>query len=302
MMVRSLLPAILSLCASSSLQSQDRVERIVVAPAETLHVSLWGKGDPVVIVPGIWSSTYAFRKVIPGLARNRLRVIVIEPLGVASSSRPRSADYSMTAQSRRIAAALDSLRVRDALFVGQALSASMLLRLAIESPRLIRGMVSLEGGAEDESSTPGLRRGLGIASVLLRIFPSQSLIRPRVRSNLENVSGDRSWITPEVVNAYMAPWRNSIFGTVQAYRSMATSREQLRLRTLDDRLDLPVNLLIGMAPHYGQVTQAELAPLEKLVRELSITRVPRAGHLLHEERPDDVVKAVLEMRRQVASR
>lgn len=117
MILRLALLAGLSIAVSA--RAQDRVARIVVAPAETLQVSVWGKGEPVVIVPGIWSSTYAFRKVIPKLTAEGSSVIVIEPLGVASSSRPRAADYSMTAQSRRIAAVLDSLRVRDAIFVGQ---------------------------------------------------------------------------------------------------------------------------------------------------------------------------------------
>src|SRR5688572_420372 len=80
------------------------VRRIVVAPAETLHVTVQGRGDDVVIVPGIWSLTYAFRKVAPALVDSGFRVTIIEPLGIASSSRPQGADYSLTAQSRRIRA------------------------------------------------------------------------------------------------------------------------------------------------------------------------------------------------------
>lgn len=177
----------------------------------------------------------------------------------------------------------------------------MLLRLSLESPERIRGMVSLEGGAADESATPGLRRGLIIAAFVFRIFPSQALMRTRVRNNLENVSADKSWITAEIVDAYMSPWRRSISETLQAYRAMASSKEELRLGTRLDRLKMPVNLLLGMAPHYGGVLAADLAPVEKLVRHLSITRLPSAGHLLHEERPDDVVSAILRMRQQIAA-
>ena len=281
---------------AANAHAQDRHARLVVAPAETLQVSMWGDGEPVVIVPGIWSSTYAFRKVVPRLRAEGVSVMVIEPLGVASSSRPRSANYSMTAQSRRIAAALDSLGIRDAIFVGQALSASMLLRLAIESPVRIRGMISLEGGATDESATPGLRRGLAIAAFVFRIFPSQALMRQRVRSNLENVSSDKSWINSETVDGYMAPWRRSISETIQAYRAMASSREEIRLDTRLARVRMPISVLLGAAPHYGGVQAVELAPLQNLVPQVSITRVPGAGHLLHEERPDDVVRAILRMR------
>jgi pimeloyl-ACP methyl ester carboxylesterase len=295
------LSALLSLAMvsiSATAGGQDlRTPGIVVAPAETLYVEVSGKGDPVVIVPGIWSSAYAFRKVTPRLASAGVRVIVVEPLGVAFSSRPRGADYSMTAQSRRIAAVLDSLGVTGAVFVGQALSASMVLRLAIESPGLVRGMVSLEGGASEESATPGLRRGLAIASFLFRIFPSHRLIRYRVRTSLENVSGDKSWITPETVDAYVASFNTSITQTFAAYRAMASSKEAFSLGPRMNTLTFPVELMIGTAPHYGGLEPSEIAQLEKHLRELRITRIEGAGHLLNEERPAEVAAAILKMRR-----
>ena len=285
---------------SAAAGAQDlRTLGIVVAPAETLHVELSGNGDPVVIVPGIWSSAYGFRKVTPRLASAGVRVIIIEPLGVAFSSRPHGADYSLTAQSRRVAAVLDSLDVTSALFVGQALSASMLLRLAVESPRLVDGIVSLEGGASEQSATPGLRRGLAIASFLFRIFPSHRLIRYRVRTSLENVSGDKSWITPETVDAYMASFNTSITQTFAAYRAMASSTEAFSLGPRMTSLTFPVELMLGTAPHYGGLEPSETAQLEKHLRGLRITRVPGAGHLLNEERPGDVAAAILKMHRSL---
>ena len=208
----------------------------------------------------------------------------------------------MTAQARRIAAVLDSLEVRDALFVGQALSTSMLLRMELLSPGRIRGLVSLEGGLNEESATPGLRRGLRIAAFLFRIFPSQTLIRHRVRGNLENVSGDKSWITHDVVDGYMDPWRRSISETLGAYRAMASAKESLLITPRLGEIRFPVDLVLGAAPHYGGVEPEEIRPLERHLPLLTITRIPGAGHILTEERPDQVVRAILAMRERVRSR
>jgi pimeloyl-ACP methyl ester carboxylesterase len=162
---------------------ESRSMRIAVAPAETLQVTVTGAGKPIVIVPGIWSNTFAFRKVVPRLTGQSFSVIVIEPLGVASSNRPRGADYSMTAQAQRIRAALDTLRISKAVFVGQALSSSMLMRLIVSSPERVEALVSLEGGAAEVSATPGLKAGLAFGAVVLRIVPGTALIRRRLRSD-----------------------------------------------------------------------------------------------------------------------
>lgn len=288
-----------------ALQTQPTINsrsmRIAVAPAESLQVTVTGAGKPIVIVPGIWSNTFAFRKVIPRLTAQSFSVIVIEPLGVASSNRPRNADYSMTAQARRIGAALDSLDVGKAVFVGQALSTSILMRLIVSSPGRVAGLVSLEGGAAEESATPGLKAGLAFAAVVLKVFPSTSLIRRRLRSDFHNVSGDKSWITDDIVNAYMAAWTKDLHGTVRAYRAIASSSEPGRIASRLTDVKVPVRLLIGDAPHYGGVAPRELDPMQKLLSDLKVSRIPGAGHLLHEERPDVVVDAILDLARRRVS-
>jgi magnesium chelatase accessory protein len=287
--------AALSLSLALQQQIDSRSMRIAVAPAETLQVTVTGVGKPVVIVPGIWSNTFAFRKVVPPLAAQSFSVIVIEPLGVAASSRPRHADYSMTAQAQRIRAVLDTLRINRAVFVGQALSSSMLMRLIVNSPGRVEALVSLEGGAAEQSATPGLKAGLAFGAVVLRIVPSTALIRRRLRSDFRNVSGDKSWITDDVVNAYMRAWSRDLRGTIGAYRSIANSTEPGRISTRLGQVTVPVRLLTGAAPHYGGVSPRELEPMQRLIRDFRIDRIPGAGHLLHEERPDVVVSAILDV-------
>src|SRR5205823_2032088 len=93
---------------------------VAVAPAESLSVELTGRGDPVVLIPGLFGSAFGFRKLVPLLVTAGYRTIVIEPLGVGSSGRPEKANYSLTAQADRIAAVLDSLHVRRALVLAHS--------------------------------------------------------------------------------------------------------------------------------------------------------------------------------------
>src|SRR5258705_6763210 len=54
------------------------IRNITVAPAETLRTTTFGTGRPVVVIPGLLGSAYAYRKVIPSLNTAGLQVIVVE--------------------------------------------------------------------------------------------------------------------------------------------------------------------------------------------------------------------------------
>ncbi len=86
-----------------------QILKISVAPAETLSVTVTGTGKPVLLIPGLFGASYGFRQITPLLVNDGYQVLAVEPLGIGASSRPKDADYSLTAQAGRIAAVSDSL-------------------------------------------------------------------------------------------------------------------------------------------------------------------------------------------------
>jgi len=108
------MPLWLLLAAAVSADS-GRSFPVVVAPGESLHVAVFGRGEPIVIIPGFFGSVFGFRKLVPLLEAAGYQPTVVEPLGTGFSGRPARADYSFIAQADRIAAALDSLGIRRRL-------------------------------------------------------------------------------------------------------------------------------------------------------------------------------------------
>src|SRR5687767_11042340 len=106
------------------------VRDIEVARGETLRTTSVGTGQPVVLIPGIFGGAFGSRKIIGPLVARGYRTIVVEPLGYGSSSHPKNADYSFTAQTERVARTLDRLGVKRALFVAQSSGAAIGFRLA----------------------------------------------------------------------------------------------------------------------------------------------------------------------------
>ena len=71
---------------------------VQVAPEESLWVRVSGYGDPVVLVPGLLGSGFGYRTLAARLDSAGYRTIIVNPLGVGRSTRPKRADYSLSAQ------------------------------------------------------------------------------------------------------------------------------------------------------------------------------------------------------------
>ncbi len=275
--------------------------KVALSPAESLQVATAGAGEPVVLIPGLFGSAYGFRSLVPLLVESGYRAIVVEPLGIGLSARPRRADYSLTAQADRIAAVLDTLGVRRALLIAHSIGGSVAFRLAYRHPDLVAGLVSLEGGPTETAVTPAFRRALRFAK-WIKIFGGMRLIRRKIRSLLISSSGDTSWVTDEVVNGYTAGAARDLDATLRAYLAMAGAREPEKLAPHLGEIRCPVRLMVGGAPHDGDVGAAEVELLRHTLHSFALDSVPGAGHFLYEEQPATVVADVERLRVPPAKR
>jgi len=280
----------LLLCADTA-----RAFPLVLSPAESVEVTVAGSGEPVVLIPGLFGSAFGYRAVIPLLTDAGYRAIVVEPLGIGSSARPEHADYSLTAQADRIAAALDRLSVRHAVVVAHSLGASMAFRLAYRRPDLVAGIVSLDGGPAEAAATRAFRRAMKFAS-WIKLFGGVKLVRKKIRGQLIKASGDASWVSEQVVDGYTAAAAHDLDGTLKAFLAMAERREPERLRPHLAEVRCPVRLLLGTATHEGGVSAEEVAVLAAALPLFIVDSVPGAGHFIYEEQPAVVVTAVRRLR------
>jgi pimeloyl-ACP methyl ester carboxylesterase len=265
--------------------------RVAVAPGETLHVVAAGTGDPVVLVPGLFGCAFGFRHLLSRLPSLGYRAIVIEPLAVGSSSRPERADYSLTAQADRIAAAIERTERRPVLLVAHSLSASMALRLGVRHPALVRGLVLLDGGPMERVATEGFRRAMTYAP-WVKWLGGMKRLRPRLRHDLVASSADTTWLTDQVLEAYTAGAAADLDGTLKAYLRMADAREPEKLEPRLQELGVPVRLVVGTARHQGGIPPEQITSLAKRIPRFAIDSVANAGHYLYEEAPDAVISAI----------
>ena len=275
--------------------------RIAVTPAESLSVSITGDGVPVALIPGLFGGAFTFRKLVQPMVADGYRPIVIEPLGMGASSRPAGADYSLTAQSDRIAAVLDSLKTGPVIVLAHSLGGSVAFRLAYRHPELVRGIVSIEGGPTEEATTAEFRHAMRYA-FLIKLIHGVGIIRGKVHGALRDASGDTTWITPDVVRDYTADAARDLGGTLRVYQAIAHAREPDSLAPHLAEIGCPVRLVVGTARHDGDVSPEEIHLLSQRLASFAVDSVPDAGHYIQEERPDAVVASLNRLRQTLDTR
>jgi pimeloyl-ACP methyl ester carboxylesterase len=268
------------------------VRHIEVAPGEILHTTVIGSGEPVVLIPGIFGGAFGYRHITGPLVARGYRCIVIQPLGYGSSSYPEGADYSFTAQTERVAQALDSLGVHNALFIANSTGASIALRLALHNPALVRGILSIDGGPAESAATPGMKKAFRFGGFITKLAVNEGKLRHDVRREIVKNSGDTTWVTARVIREYTAGQAADVDGAIDAFRSMSKSKETESLRDQLDGIRVPVRLLVGGVPHPSGVKQDERDLLAEKIPDFALESVAGSGQYVHEEQPEVVLKAL----------
>lgn len=270
-------------------------QTVNTGPGEELSVFAGGEGDPVVLLPGLSGCAYGYRNIVKSLQGQGYRTVIIEPLGMGSSSRPRGVDYTLTAQADRVARVMDGLDIENAVIVAHGVSVSVALRLAYRRPELAGAVLSIEGGAYESAVTPALERTLKFAALVAKLGGGR-LLRNKYKANLEDASGDRSWIDRKTLGRYLKNIDHDLDDFIAALRAMADSTEPEELSPNLGRISCPVLLLVGQAPHDGALTPGEIEVLATGLPAFETRGIPGAGHFIFEEQPAVVVNAINSIR------
>jgi pimeloyl-ACP methyl ester carboxylesterase len=271
------------------------IRDIEVAHGETLRITSVGAGQPLVLIPGIFGAAFGYRRITGPLVARGFRCIVVEPLGYGWSSHPKNADYSFTAQSGRVAEALDRIGVKNALFVAQSSGAAIAFRLAIQRPDLVRGLLSIDGGPAESAATPGMKKAFKFGGGLVKLAMNESKLRHDVRREIVRNSGDTTWITDAVIRAYTAGQTADMSGSIDAFHRMSKSKEG---KSLSDRLHqvvVPVRLLVGTVAHSTEVTNDQRELLSEKLPDFRADSVHGSGQYIQEEQPAAVLAAVAQL-------
>jgi pimeloyl-ACP methyl ester carboxylesterase len=266
--------------------------RFVDASGVRTHVAEWGAGEPILLIHGassdmgVWAPT-----VIPSLS-SRFRIAAYDRPGLGfTEQRPPRAE-TLEVQAKVAAGVIEQLKLDRPIIVGHSWGGAVTLRLALDHPDLVGGLVLIAPVAYEWPGGVSWHLHWSSNPLIGDLF-NQVITRPfataAVRSGLAGAFGP-SPVPPNYLEAASA--LRAVRPAAMRANSldmMTAKREIIAQQARYREIAAPVALLAGD----GDTVVSTMIHSMKLARTLSKARidvVQGAGHLPHEAAPDRFVK------------
>ncbi|WP_416150382.1 alpha/beta fold hydrolase [Salipaludibacillus sp. HK11] len=242
---------------------------------------------PILLLHGFLSSTYTFNLIIPILQQN-FSVIAIDLPGFGRSEKSQSFIYSYRNYACFIEKCADYFNLDELYVAGHSMGGQIALHMVEIMPERINGIVLLGSSGYLKKS-----KKVWIYSSYLPFFDrfiSLYIQRVGVVNGMKNVLYNSSLVTDKHIEEFGKPLAEKNFYKVLArllrYREGDLTSEQL------NKISLPVLLLWGKEDRVVPVHIGNR--LAKDLQQAKLVIFDQTGHLLTEERPNEVCDAIID--------
>ncbi|MFD0034965.1 alpha/beta fold hydrolase [Streptomyces sp. NPDC055059] len=271
-------------------------DRFVQANGIRQHVVVGGEGPPLLLIHGWPETWYAWRLVMPALARH-FTVIAVDQRGIGLTDNPKSG-YDTRTLARDMVTLMDALGYQRFAVVGHDTGMPIAYALAADHPERVARLAVAEAFLPAVTPLPPL---VGTAQANNRLWHipfnrltdvNEQLVRGR-----ENIYFGWQFATKAVrklpdyaVDYYvriLASHHDALRGSFGWYRALDTTSAQDQQRKKSP-LTLPV-LAIGGA---GSLGESVAGTMKRVARDVRSRVIPGTGHWVAEEAPQEVLAAL----------
>lgn len=250
-----------------------------------------GSGPTLLLLHGTGATHQSWLPIVPLLAQ-RYRLLLPDLPGHGDSATPPRADFSLDHMVARLGAWLKAREERPVAVIGHSAGAAIGAQGLLDRIFPAQQMIALNPAL---LPFPGLQQPLfsGAAKVLSRVPLVASLVADRARdpeaiSNL--LRGIGSQPRPDTLNRYQQVFRRSEH--VQAVLNMMAAWDLRSLSARLPELTAPLLLLGGLSDR--AVRANDLRELAVRLPNASARLLAGAGHLMHEDQPEDIARIIQE--------
>jgi magnesium chelatase accessory protein len=258
------------------------------------HVQRMGRGPVALLIHGTGASTHSWRRLMPVLARH-YSVVAMDLPGHAFTGTPPARQMSLPGMAQAVVALVQALALDVELVVGHSAGAAIGARAVLDGALAPRALVAINGAFLPLAGVPGVlfppvARLMAATPLAAQLFARRRWDRAAVE---RLIRGTGSTLDDEGLALYGALVRDPRHAA-GALAMMA--RWYLRPLAHDlARRRTPHAMIVGADDR--AVPPADAQRVRRLLPAglaCSVSVLPRAGHLVHEERADEVAGRVLE--------
>ena len=253
------------------------------------HVQRMGTGPELLLIHGTGASTHSWEALMPLLA-GRFDVVAPDLPGHGFTRATRSPDLSLPGMARSVAALLKALDFAPKVVVGHSAGAAVLARLCLDGAIAPALLVSLNGAFLPFEGPagylfPSIAKALFLNPLAPRVFAWVAS-----RSAVENLlTGTGSKIDRRGVDLYARLFGNpahcaGAIGMMANWELNGFSREMRKLA--------PKTVFV-VGENDKAVPPDDATALAAGVPGARVETIRHAGHLAHEEKPEEVCDLIL---------
>lgn len=290
--------SIVAACALAACSAYPATEMsqatYVEASGVTTRVAEWGSGPSILVIHGASSTLSVFEPTVAPLLSGSYRLVGYDRPGMGlTKDRPEDAD-TLEVQANVAAGVIDAMDMRKPIVIGHSFGGAVALRLALDHPEKVSGLVLIGAPAYDWPGGVAWHYHVAAAPVIGPLF-THVLARPFVTGAVK--SGVRNSFDPqEAPEGYATAIQSELAaraGPLQANGKdvRALKQELIAQSPRYQDIGMPVGIMVGDSDN---VVSPELHS-KRLAETIANTRLEvleGVGHAPHEIAPQTLKSLV----------
>jgi pimeloyl-ACP methyl ester carboxylesterase len=266
-------------------EEHEAAGKRIVVDGQHIFVREEGEGEPVLLLHGVPSSSFLYRKMLPELAGQGLRGVSFDLPGVGLSDKPKDIDYDWHALAKWVGRVVDALALPPVHLVLHDIAGPIGAEWAIHNPVKVRSITFMNTVMDVAHYTPAFPlRALRVPVLRHVVFSTMNTPTALKFFRYSGVKNPDA-VNEDVVESYLYLVRNngghhSFLEIMDGFDLTEGHRDWLRDGLL--AIDKPMQLVWGEQEF--AIPKAQLHYIKQVFR-LRAEHMVDARHFLQEEHP-----------------
>jgi pimeloyl-ACP methyl ester carboxylesterase len=246
-----------------------------------------GSGESVLLVHGITTYSFIWRKIFP-LLSDKYHVIAVDLLGCGDSGKPLNVEYSIKHHAKLLKEFMTRIGVEKFHFIGHDVGGGIGQIFAVKYPDLLHDLTLINTVAYDFWPVQPIS---AIRTPIIRQLLMASLDLGTLKLIVKRGLYHKEKVTAELMDYFGKPMRSK--EGRKSFVHFANCLDNKHLLEIEDnlrRMNLPVLIIRGDADPY-----LSLGISQKLHEEIphsQLDRIKTGGHFIQEDEPQMIVEIV----------
>ncbi len=279
------------------------VDKFILVQRYKIHYVEAGAGEPVILIPGSYSTYRAWNRLMPLLAGD-FRLLALDYVGTGDSDKPdKGFDYTVQEQTDIIANMVQQMGLDKVNLIGGSYGGAIVFDFAARYPDLVNKIVSIEGGVVKPDKMKGdpmeyCLKFPVVGDVFIKVVRSGVLNKPAARvvvgkwySSMTPVDKEEmlEQISSNAKSASRIPW----------YKISIARKTSRDIEEEAKSIKTPILYLYGTESAYKEILlEKNLTYLKTYLPQAWIVAMEGGIHDLAMQKPAEVANVILEFLRK----